>query len=74
MSAGRKRFIAGAVCPKCGMLDRIVVFREEEKDLRECVSCGFRDELRLQQAPAPLSTRVQQMEVRPVRLPDGQDK
>ncbi len=74
MNAGRKRFIAGAVCPKCGMLDRIVVYREQEKDHRECVNCGFKDELRLQPSPAPLSTRVQQAEVKPVRLMDDPDK
>lgn len=74
MSPIRKRFIAGAICPKCGMLDRIVVYREQQKDLRECVNCGFKDELRLQQTTPELSTRVQQAEVKPVRLVDDQDK
>lgn len=74
MSSVRKRFIAGAICPKCGMMDRIVVYREQQKELRECVNCGFKDELRLQPSPAELSTRVQQVEVAPVRLIDDPDK
>lgn len=74
MNTIRKRFIAGAICPKCGVMDRIVVYREHQKDLRECVSCGFRDELRLQPSPAALSTRVQQTEATPVRLIDDKDK
>lgn len=35
----RRRFIAGAVCPRCGEMDRIVV--DLDTDQRECVSCGF---------------------------------
>lgn len=38
----RRRFIAGAVCPRCAALDRIVVDLDSER--RECVSCGFSDE------------------------------
>ena len=37
----RRRFIAGAVCPRCGEMDRIVV--DLDTDQRECVSCGFSD-------------------------------
>jgi len=46
----RKRFIAGAVCPQCSELDRIVVefardsSSEEELNRRRCVACGFVDE------------------------------
>jgi len=35
----RRRFIAGAVCPACGQLDKIVV--EADGEQRLCVSCGF---------------------------------
>ena len=35
----RRRFIAGAVCPRCSAMDKIVV--DLESDARECVSCGF---------------------------------
>ena len=35
----RRRFIAGAVCPRCARMDKIVV--DLATDQRECVSCGF---------------------------------
>ena len=38
------KFIAGAVCPKCNEVDRIVVKEEEGRSYRLCVSCGFTDD------------------------------
>lgn len=35
----RRRFIAGAVCPRCSAMDKIIV--DLESDARECVACGF---------------------------------
>ena len=35
----KRRFIAGAVCPRCAAMDKIVV--DLESDARECVACGF---------------------------------
>jgi uncharacterized protein len=35
----RRRFIAGAVCPRCALMDKIVV--DLDTDRRLCVSCGF---------------------------------
>jgi uncharacterized protein len=57
-----KRFIAGAVCPKCGEMDRLVLYKEGDTQYRECVSCGFKDELRLSFAGRELPTRVNQTE------------
>ncbi|MFT6956763.1 MAG: putative metal-binding protein (TIGR02443 family) [Halieaceae bacterium] len=37
----RRRFIAGAVCPRCSAMDKIVV--NLDSDTRECVACGFND-------------------------------
>lgn len=38
----QKRFIAGVVCPKCGEMDKIRMFRDDKGDeLRDCVACGF---------------------------------
>lgn len=54
----KKRFIAGAVCPRCGEMDRIVNYRLGDKNYRECVACGFKDEIRLQSPPRELATRV----------------
>ena len=36
---GRRRFIAGVVCPRCAKMDKIVV--DLDTDQRECVACGF---------------------------------
>ena len=38
------RFIAGAVCPKCNEVDRIVVKEQGDGAYRFCVSCGFTDD------------------------------
>ncbi|MFI2811052.1 MULTISPECIES: YheV family putative zinc ribbon protein [Microbulbifer] len=62
---GKKRFIAGAVCPRCSAMDRIVNFREGDRNYRECVECGFKDEIRLQSTPRIPDTRVQ-------RTPDAE--
>ncbi len=71
-----KRFIAGAVCPKCGAMDRVVMYVEGDKQFRECVNCGFRDEMRLSHPGQELDTRVNRTAderadaVRPVKLID----
>lgn len=55
-----KRFIAGAVCPRCGKMDAVRMHRDEEREYRECIACGFTDSLRLDGRPEPkeLDTRV----------------
>lgn len=53
-----KRFIAGAVCPRCSEMDRLVTYKKDGKEFRECVSCDFHDEMRFQQNPRELETRV----------------
>lgn len=37
-----RRYIAGAVCPRCGQMDKIVI--DMETDQRECVACGFKEQ------------------------------
>lgn len=37
-----RRFIAGAVCPRCGKMDKIVV--DMESHTRECIDCGFSED------------------------------
>jgi uncharacterized metal-binding protein (TIGR02443 family) len=52
-----RRFIAGAVCPRCGEMDKIVV--DTESDQRECVSCGFNEARPSDNsAPKPLEPRT----------------
>jgi uncharacterized protein len=71
-----KRFIAGAVCPKCGAMDRLVIFNEDGKQFRECVNCDFADEMKLSYPGRELTTRVNRTEeeknseISPVKLID----
>lgn len=51
-----KRFIAGAICPECRIIDRIVVEMHEGMRRRRCVSCGYVDSLASGTTIAP-STR-----------------
>ncbi|WP_101758690.1 YheV family putative zinc ribbon protein [Oceanicoccus sp. KOV_DT_Chl] len=39
-----KRFIAGAVCPRCAEMDKLVMYdNAEQQQVRECVRCGYMD-------------------------------
>lgn len=58
MTTAKKRFIAGAICPRCKATDRIVMYRVGDTDYRECVECGFRDELRFKSGLREIQTRV----------------
>jgi uncharacterized metal-binding protein (TIGR02443 family) len=76
MFKAKKRFIAGAVCPRCSEMDKLTIYSENEKDYRECVGCGFKEQMHLQSAPKELNTRVNKSkeerdaEVQPVKLVD----
>lgn len=54
----KKRFIAGVTCPKCAEMDKMQVYVEDGINYRECISCGFKDEMRLSSAPREVETRV----------------
>lgn len=58
MSEIKKRFIAGATCPKCQAMDKIVVYQKDDAEYRECVDCGFEETMRFQQHARELQTRV----------------
>lgn len=74
MILNRRRFIAGAVCPRCSAMDKIVV--DLDSDQRECVACGF-SEGRPDAGPAAqpgtssteLPTRVNRPAARRVETP-----
>ena len=53
-----RRFIAGAVCPKCAQMDRLVSYSNEQGTFKECVACGFIEKQIVQVAPSELDTRV----------------
>ncbi|WP_082859149.1 YheV family putative zinc ribbon protein [Microbulbifer sp. Q7] len=62
----KRRFIAGAVCPRCSEMDKIVNYKMGDKNYRECVACGFKDEIRLQATARELDTRVNKTKDREV--------
>ena len=41
----KKRFIAGAVCPRCGAMDKITMHQEEGVQVKECVACDYTDKI-----------------------------
>lgn len=39
---GKKRFIAGAVCPSCKQMDTLQIFTSDAGELiKECIECDF---------------------------------
>lgn len=37
----KRRFIAGAKCPKCGAMDRVVMLTTSEHEWIECIDCDY---------------------------------
>ena len=71
----KRRFIAGAICPRCGAVDRLVVFTRDNRDFRACVSCDFEEAMLFAPSVRELKTRVNQdeqaeTEVKPVKIID----
>ena len=71
----RPRFIAGAVCPACGAMDRLQVVGEGDGRRRRCVSCGHEDQLTAAASPSPrsrldgaLQPGARESAVQPVRI------
>ena len=54
----KRRFVAGAVCPRCSEMDKLVVYNEDGKDYRECVNCGYKEEMHFKTVARELETRV----------------
>ena len=73
-----KRFIAGAVCPRCAAMDKLRTWEQNGIRYRDCVACDFFEQLPIEEQAAPeLFTRVnqprksqQQNEVQTVRILD----
>ena len=42
MTQTRKRFIAGAKCPKCKAIDSVMLYVEGNIEKLECVMCGYK--------------------------------
>lgn len=65
-----RRFIAGAVCPRCSKMDKIVI--ELESDARRCISCGFSEERPAAESKvgtAEMATRVNRAAARRTETP-----
>ena len=56
----KKRFIAGAVCPSCKQIDKLVIYRVDDETYRECVHCGFKESQSASLVQEELPTRVNQ--------------
>jgi uncharacterized metal-binding protein (TIGR02443 family) len=55
----KRRFIAGAVCPRCAGMDKIVMYDNEQgQRVRECVSCGYHELFAEDRPPHEIKTRV----------------
>jgi uncharacterized protein len=57
-----KRFIAGAVCPRCGEMDRLVSYENEAGVFKECVACDFEEKQIAQVEVGEIGTRVNHAE------------
>ncbi len=71
----KKRFIAGAVCPKCGAKDSVRVYlpeaNEPDEQTRDCVDCGYKESLaKPMVARNELTTRVNKSAVKTISLND----
>lgn len=60
MNTKVRRFIAGAVCPRCAEMDKLVMYtNDDQQQVRECVRCGYKDVM-TDNGPEELTTRVNQ--------------
>ena len=66
-SPPRRRFIAGAVCPRCGAMDKIAV--DLDSDRRFCVACDFSEARPGSDSAEELPTRVSRPAARRVETP-----
>ncbi len=61
----RRRFIAGAVCPRCAQMDKIVI--DLDTDTRHCVSCDFSEDRPEGGAQQPLGPQPKEVLTRVTR-------
>ncbi|GED23739.1 YheV family putative zinc ribbon protein [Halomonas halmophila] len=69
--ANQKRFIAGAVCPRCAAMDRVRTWEQNGMRYRDCVSCDFFEQLPIEdETPPELDTRISQSQTAPASPQD----
>lgn len=54
MAKVKKRFVAGAKCPKCGAVDTIQLFKENNIETVTCMDCDYQE----QQPEAPVADKA----------------
>jgi len=65
MFKANKRFIAGAVCPKCSEMDKLVMYKnEDDRETRECVACGYQDVMKTEAEMAEEAAQAAQITTR----------
>jgi uncharacterized metal-binding protein (TIGR02443 family) len=68
-----KRFIAGAVCPSCSQMDKLVMYLQDEVQIRECVRCGYSDQQDENGNISEIKTRVNQPRAGEKSVPGNED-
>lgn len=55
-----KRFIAGAVCPRCAAMDKLRTWEQNGIRYRDCVACDFFEQLPIEEpmTAEEIETRV----------------
>lgn len=55
-----KRFIAGAICPRCAGMDKVRTWEQNGIRYRDCVACDFFEQLPIEEpgTNGELETRV----------------
>ena len=62
-----KRFVAGAVCPRCAEMDKLKVHHNAlNQQVRECVFCGYQDVM-TDQGPQEITSEEIKTRVNQVR-------
>lgn len=62
-----KRFIAGAVCPQCQLIDKIVVYTENHTEVCECVRCGHKQYQEAEAKPAVAKVGQREQVIKVIR-------
>ena len=66
MTSIKRRFIAGATCPKCESIDTLFLSADALNGAFECAACGYREE-----PPEPKTQAAEQTEVQTVKFIDA---
>ena len=53
-----KRFVAGAKCPQCQAVDKVMMFRKGGIQYQACVSCGYKEEMVFERTFREIEPRV----------------